>query len=209
MITLEDFKKDGKLRKYITKVGMLGKIDDPNYDQNSLLRELISSITNVGVMEDSNMDGILTEEDNIATILPSIEEVFKQTPTTTIHFGGTYYLEGETKKYDFTGVNAKLAEYLNGQGFDDNKLYSNQECTAEVDFGTAKRTGSLFMEKVNSSWSIVDLYGKKTTANTDENGEPLEPTVETITVDKSAVENIISGIIPEWKSMEFFIDSMK
>ena len=44
-ITLDDFKEGGPLRKYVTKIGLLDKIDNPNVDSEELLSMLNDSVT--------------------------------------------------------------------------------------------------------------------------------------------------------------------
>lgn len=44
-ITLNEFKEGGSLRKFVTKVGLLDKLEDPNFDQEELLARLTESVT--------------------------------------------------------------------------------------------------------------------------------------------------------------------
>lgn len=52
-ITLNDFKEGGKLRQFVTKVGLLDKIDSSDADQNDLLAKLRDSISHTVVAEDA------------------------------------------------------------------------------------------------------------------------------------------------------------
>lgn len=52
-ITLNDFKEGGKLRQFVTKVGLLDKIDSSDVDQNDLLAKLRDSISHTVVAEDA------------------------------------------------------------------------------------------------------------------------------------------------------------
>lgn len=65
-ITLNDFKEGGSLRKFVTQVGLLGKIDKEGVDQEKLLGTLINAVTVVGAYTDSNKDGKLTKDDAVS-----------------------------------------------------------------------------------------------------------------------------------------------
>lgn len=55
-ISLNDFKEGGKLRRFVTQVGLLDKIDSTDVDQKDLLARLMNSIRHSSVVFDKNKD---------------------------------------------------------------------------------------------------------------------------------------------------------
>ena len=51
-ITIDDFKKNGCLRPFVTKIGLLDKIDKSDIDQTILLSRLVKDIMPINVIED-------------------------------------------------------------------------------------------------------------------------------------------------------------
>lgn len=63
-ISINDFKEGGCLRRFVTKVGLLDKIDT-DFNQEDLLQLLLDQVSNVGTFIDSNPDGRVTKDDDI------------------------------------------------------------------------------------------------------------------------------------------------
>lgn len=55
-ISLNDFKEGGKLRRFVTQIGLLDKIDSADADQKDLLARLMNSIRHSSVVFDKNKD---------------------------------------------------------------------------------------------------------------------------------------------------------
>lgn len=85
-ISLNDFKEGGKLRRFVTQIGLLDKIDSANVDQKDLLARLMNSIRHSSVVLDKNKDTWSYDEelDNTEVleddeINPKVEEPKKTT----------------------------------------------------------------------------------------------------------------------------------
>lgn len=66
-ITLNDFKEGGSLRQFVTQIGLLEKIDDPNIDQEELLARLSEGVTISGKEEIAKIDD---EEEQDTPVVP-------------------------------------------------------------------------------------------------------------------------------------------
>lgn len=64
-ITLNDFKVDGALRRFVTKTGLLDKVDAGTAD-DTILEALYLAVTNVGTFIDSDNNGIITKDDAVS-----------------------------------------------------------------------------------------------------------------------------------------------
>lgn len=85
-ISLNDFKEGGKLRRFVTQIGLLSKIDSADVDQKDLLARLMNSIRHSSVVFDKNKDTWSYDEelDNTEVleddeINPKVEEPKKTT----------------------------------------------------------------------------------------------------------------------------------
>ena len=73
-ITLNDFKKGGPLRNYVTQVGLLEKIAVEGVDQDNLLQAILGTLTRVGIAVDTNENRIVDTQDTIGPTYDGIDD---------------------------------------------------------------------------------------------------------------------------------------
>lgn len=73
-ITLNDFKKGGPLRNYVTQVGLLEKIAVEGVDQDNLLQAILGTLTRVGIAVDTNENRTVDPQDTIGPTYDGIDD---------------------------------------------------------------------------------------------------------------------------------------